>query len=67
MYLSKKKTNSGIYSNYKNKLPKYQDVEVEAYIARTISNDIPKNIKFSIRSMSQMIAHGLKGGIDNDR
>lgn len=59
MYLTKEKSGTGFYTNYSPRFSKHQDVEIQAYVANVISNDLSKHMQSTVRSMSVMIAQGF--------
>lgn len=65
MYLvNGKSENSGtsLYRSYEPKFSKHKDVEIQAYIAYTIGNDLAGKMKYTVKHMSAMIAQGLFKG-----
>lgn len=63
MYLTKEKENTNLYKNYQPKFTKYQDAEIEAYVANAISTNLSKHMKVTVHSLAVMIAQGFtKGG-----
>ena len=42
MYLIKEKSNSTLYENYIPKYPNHKDMEIQAYLAYTVGNDVSK-------------------------
>ena len=63
MYLTKEKSSIGLYKNYEPKFTNHKDVEIEAYIAYTVGNDITKKMKSTVHSISAMIVRDFsKGG-----
>lgn len=59
MYLVKEKSSKTLYKGYTPKSSKYQDIEVQAYMANIIGNDVSNRMKTTVRYMSTMIAQGF--------
>ncbi len=59
MYLMKEKSSTSLYRGYTPKFSNHQDVEIRAYVANTVGNDIAKHMKVTIRCMSGMIVRGF--------
>ncbi len=64
MYLTKEKSKTSLYKNYEPKFPKHKDVEIQAYVAYTVGNDISKKMKSTVRCMTKMIIQGFSKGAD---
>lgn len=63
MYLTKEKPKASLYKSYEPKFSKHKDVEIQAYVAHVVGDDMSKKMKSSIRCMSSMIVEGFsKGG-----
>lgn len=63
MYLTKEKSGTTLYRNYDPKFSNHKDVEVQAYIAYAVSNDLSKKMKSTVDCMTNMIVQGFaKGG-----
>lgn len=68
MYLMRGKNNMELYKKYKPKYVKYQDMEVQLYMAHSVSSDISNQMKSMIGCMSEMIVQGfVKGEISDGR
>ncbi len=59
MYLTKEKSNTNLYKNYKPKISKHQDAEIQVYVADMASKDISKRMKATISLMASEVAHGF--------
>ncbi len=55
MYFTKEKPRRSFYKNYEPRFPKHQDIEIQAYVASTVGNDISDKMQSIIRCMTQMI------------
>ena len=64
MYLTKEKSKTSLYKNYEPKFPKHKDVEIQAYVAYTVGNDISKKMESTVRCMTKMIIQGFSKGAD---
>ncbi len=63
MYLMKEKSGTSLYKKYEPRFPKHKDVEIQAYVAHTVGNDMSQKMKSTIRCMATMIVQGFsKGG-----
>lgn len=62
MYIVRKKSSSNIYA-IKPMPSKRHSVEVKSYIANKVCAELPREMKATIHSMSDMIVHEMvKGG-----
>lgn len=59
MYLTKEKSGTSLYKKYKSGFPKHRDVEIQAYVAHTVGNDMSQRMKSAIGNMTEMIAQGF--------
>lgn len=59
MYLTKKKPGRSFYKNFEPRFPKHKDIEIQAYVASTVGNDIADKMQSTIRCMTQMIIQGF--------
>lgn len=59
MYLTKEKPKTSLYKDYEPRFPKHKDVEIQAYVAYTVGNDMSNKMQSSIRSMTKMIVRGF--------
>jgi hypothetical protein len=50
MYLTKEKPKTSLYKDYEPRFPKHKDVEIQAYVAYTVGNDI--GAPFSVPDLS---------------
>lgn len=64
MYLTKEKSGVGLYKSYEHKFPNHRDVEIEAYVAHTVGNDISKKMKSTVKGITTMIIQGFSKGGD---
>lgn len=55
MYLTKEKPKTSLYKDYEPRFPKHKDVEIQAYVAYTVGNDMSNKMRSNIRSMTKMI------------
>lgn len=62
MYLTKEKPKTSFYKNYKPRFPKHKDVEIQAYVAYTVGNDMSNRMQSTIRCMTKMIIQGFSKG-----
>ena len=59
MYLSKEKPKTSLYKDYEPRFSKHKDVEIQAYVAYTVGNDMSNKMQSTIRSMTKMIVRGF--------
>ncbi len=59
MYLTKEKPKTSLYKDYEPKFPKHKDVEIQAYVAYTVGNDMSYKMRSTIKSMTKMIVRGF--------
>ena len=64
MYLMNGKSGTSLYRDYEPRFSKHKDVEIQAYVAHTIGNDLAGKMKYAVKCMSVMIAQGLFKGED---
>ena len=64
MYLTKEKPKTSLYKNYETRFPKHKDLEVKAYVAYTIGNDMSGKMQSTVNCMAKMIAQGFIKGAD---
>lgn len=62
MYLTKEKPKTSLYKNYEPRFPKHKDVEIQAYVAYTVGNDMTNKMQSTIRYMTKMIIRGFSKG-----
>ena len=55
MYLTKKKSKTSLYKNFEPSFPKHKDVEIQAYVAYAVGNDMSNKMQSTIRCMTKMI------------
>lgn len=59
MYLIKEKSNTTLYENYIPKYPNHKEMEIQAYLAYTVGNDVSKKMKSVVECMTTMIVQGF--------
>lgn len=62
MYLTKEKSKTSLYKNFKPTFSKHKDVEIQAYVAYTVGNDMSSKMQSTIRCMTKMIIQGFSKG-----
>lgn len=62
MYLTKEKSKTSIYKKYEPNFPRHKDVELQAFVAYTVGNDMSGKMKSAIRCMTKMIVRGFSKG-----
>ena len=48
MYLTKEKPKTSLYKDYEPRFPKHKDVEIQAYVAYTVGNDMSNKMQSTI-------------------
>lgn len=59
MYLTKEKQRTSLYKDYEPRFQKHKDVEIQAYVAYTVGNDMSNKMRSTIRNMTKMIVRGF--------
>lgn len=59
MYMTKEKKGMSLYRNYTPRFSKHQEIEVQAYVASAISDDLSNRMQSTVRGLSAMIVHGF--------
>ena len=62
MYLTKEKPKTSLYKDYEPRFPKHKDVEIQAYVASTVGNDMSNKMQSIISGMTKMIVRGFSRG-----
>lgn len=62
MYLTKEKSGTSLYRSYEPKFSRHKDVEIQAYVAHTVGNDMSKKMKSTIKCMTTMIVQRVPKG-----
>lgn len=62
MYLTKEKQRTSLYKNYETRFPKHKDVEVQAYVAYKVGNDMSDKMQSVVDGMVKMIVQGFTKG-----
>lgn len=64
MYLMKEKSGTTLYKSYEPKFSKHKDVEIQAYVAHIVGNDMSNKMKSTVKCMTTMIVQGFSKGGD---
>lgn len=59
MYSTKEKQSVTLYKKYTPKFSKHQDIEVQAYVANVVSDELSKCMQTMVKGMSGMIVQGF--------
>lgn len=59
MFITKEKSKTSLYKNFEPSFPKHEDVEIQAYIAHVVGNDMSKKMQSTISCMTEMIVRGF--------
>jgi len=62
MYLTKEKSKTSLYKSFEPKFPKHKDVEIQAYVAYTVGNEMSNKMRSTIGCMTKMIVRGFSKG-----
>ncbi len=62
MYLTKEKPKTSLYKDFEPSFPKHRDLEIQAYVAYTVGNDVSNKMQSSIRGMTKLIVREFSKG-----
>lgn len=65
MYALKERKGTSLYKGFSPRFSKYQETEMEVYIAHTVAGDVADNMKSMVRDLSSMVVR--ERGRENGR